>query len=55
MEADQRHGVVIVNTLGIKDCNPVVTLGEADKPWPDEEEEDANRLDTASATEYMSM
>ena len=52
-EADQRHGELIVQTLGMEGSKPVCSPGEDLKPW--EEENDKEKLQGAKATEYRGL
>ena len=49
-EADQRHGELIVEMMGLKEANGVNSPGEEPKAW--EEEEDEEELEDQMARDY---
>ena len=52
-EADQRHSDLLVKSMGLEEAKPVNSLGEDDKPWMAEEEEE--RLDASMSPGYRAL
>ena len=52
-EADQRHGEVIIQALGLERANGVTSPGEDSKTW--QEEEDATPLHPITGSEYRAL
>ena len=52
-EADQRHGEVIIQALGLERANGVTSPGEDSKTW--REEEDATPLHPITGSEYRAL
>ena len=52
-EADQRHGELIVEMMGLKEANGVNSPGEEPKAW--EEEEDEEELEDQMARDYRGV
>ena len=52
-EADQRHGELIIKTLGMDNCKSVIIPGEDAKEW--EAEQDSVKLEGEKAREYRGL